>query len=147
MPPKKQQGGRTTPKKATGADVQALATADPPVERFDTADDYSAQPPVTFVVTGKRVSSGGTFEETFTCLPELPAGYITDLIVATDGSLVLQVRAALAFISGCLGEEDAERFTRLCYDRDTVVPGPTLGRIATRLIERYTGFPTLPSGG
>lgn len=100
---------------------------------FDLAPS-KADPP-TFSVAGRE----------FKCLPEPPAGVLTDLITSADGSPAVQAAGLIGFISGCMSDADAEQFLLTIHDKDTVVPLDTLGAIAGWLAEEYTSRPTTPS--
>lgn len=89
----------------------------------------------TFSVAGRE----------FKCLPEPPAGVLTDLIAAASGATAQSVPAAVEFIAGCLPDADAESFLLTIHDKDTIVPLETLAQIVEWLAEEYTGRPTTPS--
>ena len=90
--------------------------------------------PPTFSVAGRE----------FKCLPEPPAGVLTDLVASAEGSPVTQTIALVGFIGGCLSDADAEAFQLLIHDKDTIVPLETLGDIVQWLTEQYTDRPTTP---
>lgn len=92
------------------------------------------QDPPTFSVAGRE----------FKCLPEPPAGVLTDLIASAEGSPVAQTIALVGFISGCMSDADAEAFQLLIHDKDTIVPLETLGHIVEWLTEQYSDRPTTP---
>lgn len=91
--------------------------------------------PPTFAVAGRE----------FKCLPEPPAGVLTDLIASADGTPAAQTTALVGFIGGCLSDADAEAFHLLIHAKDTVVPLQTLADIGQWLSEEYVGRPTTPS--
>lgn len=95
----------------------------------------SKHDPPTFSVAGRE----------FKCLPEPPAGVLTDLITSADGSAGMQAAGLIGFIGGCMSDADAEQFLLTIHDKDTVVPLDTLGEIAGWLAETYTSRPTTPS--
>lgn len=101
--------------------------------------DFSLAPmredPPTFSVAGRE----------FKCLPEPPAGVLTDLIAAAHGATAQSVPAVVRFIAGCLPDADAEQFVLTIHDKDTIVPLETLAEIVQWLAEEYTGRPTTPS--
>lgn len=90
--------------------------------------------PPTFSVAGRE----------FKCLPEPPAGVLTDLISSADGSPGAQAQGLIGFIGGCLSDTDAESFLLTIHDKDTIVPLETLGEIAEWLVAEYTARPTTP---
>lgn len=100
---------------------------------FDLAPTR-ADPP-TFSVAGRE----------FKCLPEPPSGVLTDLVVATSGSVGQQAAGFVSFLTGCMPDVEAEQFLLVIHDKDTIVPLATLADIAGWLIEEYTGRPTTPS--
>lgn len=89
----------------------------------------------TFSVAGRE----------FKCLPEPPAGVLTDLITSAIGATAQSVPAAVEFITGCLPDADADAFVLMIHDKDTIVPLETLAQIVEWLAEEYTGRPTTPS--
>lgn len=91
--------------------------------------------PPTFSVAGRE----------FKCLPEPPAGVLTDFVATADGTVASQVSGLVTFIAGCLSDADADQFLLTIHDKDTIVPLETLGDIAQWLSEEYTGRPTTPS--
>lgn len=83
--------------------------------------------------------------QTFICLPEPPAGALTDLIGSAEGSTVAQATAAVSFLAAVLPDADAARFEALIHAKDTVVPIEVLSEILQWVTEQYTGRPTMPS--
>lgn len=92
-----------------------------------------ADPP-TFSIAGRD----------FKCLPEPPAGVMTDLVVAADGNVGAQASGLVSFIKGCLADADADAFDLLIYDKDTIIPVETLASVAEWLVQEYTERPTTP---
>jgi hypothetical protein len=129
---------------AKAKEIRDVVVADDDIV-FDTADDYAEITAPVVHVKG-RTHDGGEFEETFRCLPELPGGQLLNVVLSADGGIVLQTRAALAFVESAIVPEDEERWTELVFDKRRIVPAATVARIAHHLIERYIGLPTLPSG-
>lgn len=100
---------------------------------FDLAPTRTDPP--TFSVAGRE----------FKCLPEPPAGVLTDLITSADGSAGMQAAGLIGFIGGCMSDADAEQFQLTIHDKDTIVPLETLGEIVEWLVTEYTNRPTTPS--
>lgn len=103
-----------------------------PHRSFDIAPTNSDPP--TFSVVGRE----------FKCLPDPPAGVMTDLVISADGTPSTQTAGLIGFIKGCLPDSEAEAFDLLIYDKDTVVPIETLMQIAEWLVEQYAQRPTTP---
>lgn len=99
-----------------------------------TLEPSTADPP-TFSIADRE----------FKCLPEPPAGVLTDFLATAHGDVAVKLSGLVGFISGCLSDAEAEAFELLLHDKDTVVPLATLGDIAQWLAEVFTGRPTTPS--
>ncbi len=91
--------------------------------------------PPTFSIAGQD----------FTCLAEPPAGVLTDLIAAAEGTVSAQASSTTGFIEGVLPDADAARFNALIHAKDTVIPIELLSEILGWLVEQYTSRPTTPS--
>jgi hypothetical protein len=105
----------------------------------------SDEPPPTFTLDG-TLPDGSGWAETFTCVPEAPAGVLDDLVASMgidgDGNQRFNNVSLLRFIRGVLVEGDVGRFERLVRDKARVVPLETLGEIMLWLAEELTGRPT-----
>lgn len=77
----------------------------------------------------------------FKCADEQPGGVwrrVTGDVVPTSG--------AIAFIEGCIAEdEDVLRFREFLDSKQVIVDGTLLGEIMLSLISQYGERPTLPS--
>lgn len=85
------------------------------------------------------------FDQTFVCLPQPPAGSLTDVIAMADGSAASQAAAVPTFFASILSDEDAERFNTLIHAKDRIVPLDMLVEILQWIVQEYTNRPTTPS--
>lgn len=98
--------------------------------------DPGADPPV-FEIAFKRKQKNGRYKDesqSFTCLPELPAGAMRYLV--SESSTV----AAQLFIERCLAtDEEALAFMMLINDRGVMLRGEELGEVLEWLTATYAG--------
>lgn len=98
-----------------------------------------------FVVDGTDLN-GNPWEETFTALPEAPAGILDSFasMVSIDeyGNQVWNRMAIMKFLVGVVIPDDEHRIQQLMTDKSKLVQLDTLGEIVKALSEVYTGRPT-----
>lgn len=96
--------------------------------RSFTLPDPRDDPP-TFEVAG----------ETFTCVPELPAGAWRAL-----GGYTFSATSAHAFIEGVLEDEDVPRWQAVCASKERIVTNTVVADIVGWLQGEYANRPTGP---
>lgn len=106
---------------------------------FNIEIEEAGDEPVTFTLSGKKLSDGKRWKEEFTSLRALPIGAVVDL-----GEGVLPAADAAAFVEACLEDKSAARFGKLIRDRDRVVTAEALADTTRRLYAEMMGRPTKP---
>lgn len=93
---------------------------------------------------------GERWEEVFTCLVDVPAGVLDDLIASTGGSLdgtisSWEKASIVRFVKGVVVPEDEARLDAVLRDKARPVDlQKTLGPLTMYLAEVLGGFPTTP---
>lgn len=93
---------------------------------------------------------GERWEEVFTCLVDVPAGVLDDLIASTGGSqqggITSWEKASIVrFVKGVVVPEDEARLDAILRDKARPVDlQKHLGPLAMHLAETLGGFPTTP---
>ncbi len=100
---------------------------------------------------GKVVhKKGERWEEVFTCLADVPAGVLDDLIASTGGSQAggitsWEKASIVRFVKGVVVPDDEARLEAVLRDKARPVDlQRTLGPLAMHLAETLGGFPTTP---
>ncbi len=86
---------------------------------------------------GKRTP----FVEQFRCLPALPGGVLTDLLIAGEQPLGIILERGVGLVRASLVPEDESRWDELIYSKETIVAAEVIAEVAEWLVEEFTGAP------
>lgn len=114
--------------------------------RFGSTDRPTGEL-VNFDVSGWDYLTDEAFTETFTCLPEPPAGLLDDYLAharVVNGRRTLDQFSIRAFLRGCVVPADEARIDALFDSKARTVRLQLLAEIVVALVETFTNRPTTP---